>query len=349
MGGNGKGVVFLYRSRDRTQWEAVGPVLTGDPIYTSAYDVNSQTLFVAVNSEFYGPSICRSQDFGASWDTGGSGFHYAADDAEKVTQVWSIRPTNRGVVYAGVDASGLFLSDNGGDSWCELSALREHPTHDHWGPGYGGKCLHTIGLDPFNDERLYIACSVGGIYRSVDAGDTWDPISKGIRAEFLPDGQQFPQAGQCVHKFALSPARAGRIWLQDHGGVYRSDDGGDTWLNIGESLPSDFGFPIVAHPTEADTAYVFPVERWPRWSPDNMLSVHRTTDAGGHWERLANGLPMPTYTGVLRDGMRLDSESPVGIYFGTTSGSLYHSADEGASWHAIAHQLPRIYSVEVVP
>lgn len=342
--GTAKGL-FRYHSSDRHHWEALGPVLQGDPIYTSAFNADDQTLYAGVNSEFYGPSIRRSSDFGVNWDTGGSGLQYAADDLEQVTRVWSIRPAGKGLVYAGVEASGLFRSEDGGDTWNELASLREHSTHDSWGPGYGGKCLHTIALDPFDAEHLYIACSAGGIYRSDDAGDSWRPINQGIRAEFLPQDQQFPESGQCVHKFVLSPARAGRIWLQNHGGVYRSDDSGNTWHNVGLTLPSDFGFPIVSHPTDSDSAYVIPLERESRWSPENMLAIYRTRDAGEHWERLNQGLPRPTFTGVLRDGFCGDGQSPLGLYLGTTSGAVYYSADEGDSWHLIADHLPRIYSV----
>lgn len=323
------------------------PVLLGDPVYTSAYDMETSTLYAGVNSEFFGPSIRRSQDFGENWDTGGTGLEYAADDAERVTRVWSIRPVGDRVVYAGVEASGLFRSVDGGDTWTEVSALRQHPTHATWEPGYGGKCLHTISADPFSQGRLYIACSAGGIYRTDDAGDHWQPINEGIRAEFLPEGQQYPESGQCVHKFWLSPSREGRIWLQNHGGVYRSDDSGDSWKYVGESLPSDFGFPIVGHPQDADRAYVLPSQRWPRWSPDNELAVYRTRDGGSSWESLHQGLP-EAFTGVLRDAFTSDERNPLGLYFGTTSGAVYHSADEGESWNLVAQHLPRIYSVVVV-
>lgn len=342
--GTAKGL-FRFHSRNRHDWEALGPALEGIPIYTSAYSPDTETLYAGVNSEFYGPSLRRSRDWGDNWDTGGSGLSYAADDPERVTRVWSIRPAGGLLVYAGVEASGLFRSEDSGDTWAEVSALRQHPTHETWGPGYGGKCLHTIAPDPFNPGRLYIACSSGGIYRTDDLGESWQPINRGIRAEFNPDDQQYPESGQCVHKFMLSPTQSGRIWLQNHGGVYRSDDGGDSWHYVGEGLPSDFGFPIVAHPEDPDRAYVMPVLRGPRWSPDNVLAVYRTADAGQHWERLAQGLPVPAYTGILRDAFTADQESPLGLYFGTTSGAVYHSADEGQTWNVVAQNLPRIYSV----
>jgi len=342
--GTAKGL-FRYQTEDRRDWQALEPVLLGDPVYTSAYNPENGTLYAGVNSEFYGPSIRRSRDWGDNWDTGGSGLEYAGDDPERVTRVWSIRPAGERLIYAGVEASGLFRSTDGGDTWAEVRALRQHPTHETWAPGYGGKCLHTIAPDPFHPNRLYIACSAGGIYRTDDRGDHWRPVNQGIRAEFMPEDQQYPESGQCVHKFWLSPVLEGRIWLQNHGGVYRSDDGGDSWTCVGDPLPSDFGFPIVGHPTDADRAYVLPVQRWPRWSPDNVMAVYRTLDGGRQWERLQNGLPQPSFSGVLRDAFTSDSRDPLGLYFGTTSGEVYHSADEGESWHLVAQHLPRIHSV----
>lgn len=346
--GTAKGL-FRYRSDDRHHWEALGPVLLGDPIYASAYDPETQTLYAGVNSEFYGPSIRRSRDGGDTWDTGGSGLSYSADDPEKVSRVWAIRPAGGGRIYAGVEASGLFRSEDGGDTWNEVRSLRDHPSHGTWDSGYGGKCLHTIARDPFEPQRIYTACSTGGIYRSDDAGEHWQPINRGIRADFMPEDQQYPDSGQCVHHFMPSPGQPGRMWLQNHGGVYRSDNHGDSWHAVGDGLPSDFGFPIVAHPTDPDTAYVIPLLPWPRWSPDNELSVYRTRDGGANWERLSEGLPHPAFTGILRSAAAGDGLVPLGLYFGTTSGSLYGSADEGLTWAAVAEHLPRIYSVVAVP
>lgn len=342
--GTSKGL-FRYQSHDRRAWKSMGPALLGDEVYTSAFDRESGMVFAGANSVFYGPAVRRSEDWGEHWDTGGAGLAYGADDAETVTRIWSIRPAGNRVVYAGVEASGLFRSLDGGDQWTEVAALRQHPTHDSWVPGYGGKCLHTIAIDPFDSERLYIACSAGGIYRSDDRGESWRPINRGIRAEFNPEAEQYPESGQCVHKFWMSPARPGRLWLQNHGGVYRSDDGGDAWVYVGASLPSDFGFPVVGHPTNPEQACVIPVLRDPRWPHENVLAVHRTTDGGEHWEALTEGLPRAFYAGVLRDGFSGDKRTPQGLYFGTTSGEVYASPDEGAHWHLVASHLPRIYSV----
>lgn len=344
--GTAKGL-FRFKTDHREEWRALEPVLLGDPVYTSAFDSKTGTIYAGVNSEFYGPSIRRSLDWGETWDTGGSGLQYDAEDPERVTRVWSIRWVGEKTLYAGVEASGLFRSTDGGDTWTEVRALRQHPTHETWGPGYGGKCLHTIAIDPFLPHRLYIACSSGGIYRSDDDGEHWQPINQGIQAEFMPEDQQFPESGQCVHKFWLSPTLEGRIWLQNHGGVYRSDDGGDHWVSVGAQLPSDFGFPIVGHPLDPERAYVLPLQRWPRWSPDHALAVYRTRDGGRQWESLQRGLPQ-AFTGILRDAFTGDGREPLGLYFGTTSGAVYGSMDEGENWRLLAEHLPRIYSVVAV-
>jgi photosystem II stability/assembly factor-like uncharacterized protein len=345
--------LFRFRSDDRRHWTALGPVLAGNAIYTSAYNLDSETLMAAVNNEFYGYSLRRSRDGGETWDTGGTGLAYGPDDPEKVTRIWSIRPVSASRIYAGVERSGLFRSDDGGDTWTEVASLRRHPTHATWGEGAGGACLHTIVPDPFNPSRLFTACSTGGCYRSDDGGESWRPANRNIQSEFMPEGEQFLESGQCVHRVALTPAREGRAWLQNHGGVYRSDDGGDTWNRVGQqALPDDFGFGIVAHPKDADQAFVIPLVSsgpMPRWAPENKLRVYRTRDAGATWEPLSDGLPDGVFSGVLRDAFACDGEDELGLYFGTTSGDLYVSADGGEHWTEVARHLPRILSVAVAP
>lgn len=344
--------LFRFRSDDRRRWTALGPVLAGSAIYTNAYNRDSETLLAAVNNEFYGHSLRRSRDLGETWDTGGAGLEYGPDDPEKVTRVWSIRPVSASLIYAGLEASGLFRSNDGGDTWSEVASLRRHPTHATWGAGAGGACLHTIVPDPFNPSRLFTACSTGGCYRSDDGGETWRPANRNIQEDYMPEGEQFRESGQCVHRIALTPAREARAWLQHHGGVYRSDDGGDTWNRVGKSLPDDFGFGIVAHPRDADQAFVIPLVSsgpMPRWAPDNNLRVHRTRDAGATWEALGPGLPDGAFSGVLRDAFTSDDEEVLGLYFGTTTGDLYASADGGEHWTEVARHLPRILSVAAAP
>lgn len=349
--GTAKGL-FQFVSMDRRHWRRAAFDFPEMPVYTTAFDASTGTLFAAVNSGFFGVTVRRSTDMGRTWQAGAAAPAYAGDDPEKVTRVWSILPApahGPGVVYAGVEASGLFRSDDGGDTWSEVASLRAHPTHATWNPGNGGKCLHSIALDPANPERMYVAASTGGIYRSEDAGTTWGPVSRGIRADFMPEPMRYPESGQCVHKFALSPTRRGRVWLQNHGGVYRSDDGGDSWVDVGGPLPSDFGFPVVAHPHDADTAFIVPLAAdTGRWCVENRLGLFRTDDGGESWHPLRGGLPAEVYTGVLRNAMANDREDEVGLYFGTTTGSLFASADEGGNWQEVARHLPRILSVAVV-
>lgn len=347
--GTAKGL-FRFHSSDRKTWETLGPVLTGSPIYAAAYSDRSRTLFAGANSVFYGPSIRRSSDLGETWDLGGAGLAYASDDPEKLTRVWSILPDDAtGIVYAGVEASGLFRSEDGGDTWAEISSLRDHPTHELWVPGNGGKCLHTVAVDPFDAETLYVAASTGGVYLSGDRGAHWEPANRGIDAEFMPEDQRYPEAGQCVHKFALSRTQRGRLWLQNHGGVFRSDDGGALWHDISQGLPDNFGFPVVGHPLHGDTAFVVPLtSSMERWVPEQKLRVYRTDDGGEHWRPLGEGLPEHSYDSVLRDAFRGDEESPQGLYLGTTSGSVYASADEGESFATVAEHLPRILTVVAV-
>jgi len=340
--------LFRFASDDRRTWRPLGASFGGTRIDATAQDPATGRLYAAFNSEWYGPGVRRSDDGGETWDSGGGPIAYASDDPEKVSRVWSLLAPGDGTVYAGVEASGLFVSRDGGDTWSEVSALRGHPTHDMWGAGYGGKCLHTLAVDPFEPSRLMVAASTGGVYRSEDRGASWAPSNQGIRADFLPEEQRYPIAGQCVHRFAFSAAQPGRMWLQNHGGVFRSDDSGRQWIDVGASLPSDFGFPVVGHPRRADTAFVVPLDGMERWVPGNQLRVFRTDDAGASWQPVGPGLPDAVYNGVLRGAMTRDDADPLGLYFGTTGGEVFASADEAATWTQVASHLPRVLSVTAV-
>lgn len=345
---------FIVRSTDgRRSWNVEGPVLDDVEVNHIVRDPRDGTVLAAANSWFYGPNVRRSRDGGRTWDKGGEGLAYAADDAEKVSKVWHILPgaaSQPRRIYAGVEASGLFVSDDGGDSWREVAALRRHPTHELWDRGNGGKCLHTILQDPNRPERMYIACSTGGAYRTDDGGETWEPANQGVECVFFPEEKRFPVAGQCVHKMSLSPTQPDRLYLQNHWGVYRSDDGASSWKDIGDGLPSDFGFPVIAHPKSPDTAFVIPVQSDEhRVFPNAKLMIWRTDDAGATWQGLGEGLPEPAYVGVLRDAFATDGLDPAGLYVATTSGSLFASADEGRTWQELARHLPRVLSVEASP
>jgi photosystem II stability/assembly factor-like uncharacterized protein len=248
-------------------------------------------------------------------------------------------------MYCGVEPAALFESNDAGESWSLVQGLFDHPHRPQWQPGGGGLCLHTILVDPSNPKRLHVAISTGGVYRSDDGGKSWQARNKGVSAEFLPD--KYPEFGQCVHKVDRHPSRPDRLFLQNHGGLFRSDDAGDTWNAIANGVPSDFGFPMAVHPHNPDTAYIFPLETEMRCSPEGKLRVYRTRDAGNSWEPLAKGFPdEPSYETVLRDGLDTDTLKPAGIYFGTRSGKVYGSHDEGETWSLIMQGVPAITCVK---
>jgi photosystem II stability/assembly factor-like uncharacterized protein len=266
------------------------------------------------------------------------------------TRVWHLEPslTNPETVYAGVQDAALYRSDNGGSSWQELPSLRGHDTASAWAPGAGGMCLHTVVLDPTRPERITIAISAAGVFRTDDGGKTWRPGNRGLKSEgILPDPEA--EVGHCVHRMAMHPSRPDVLFMQKHWDVMRSDDGGESWREISGNLPSDFGFTIDVHAHEPDTVYVVPIksdaEHYP---PDGKLRVYRSRTGGQEWEALTRGLPQENcYVNVLRDAMAVDTLDPCGVYFGTTGGQVYASANEGDSWVPILHDLPGVLSVEV--
>jgi len=240
----------------------------------------------------------------------------------------------------------LFESRDGGQTWEPNQGLLNHEHQPKWEPGGGGLCLHTIVLDPSDPKRMLIAISTGGVYRSDDGGRSWSARNTGVRAEFLPD--KHPEFGQCVHKVVHHPSRPERLFLQNHWGLYRSDDWGDTWQDIANGVPSDFGFAMEMHPHDPDTVYIVPLESdMFRCTPEAKLRVYRTSNAGASWEPLTRGLPQSgAYETVLRDALAADSFKSAGIYFGTRSGKVFGSADEGASWTEIADGLPPVVCVK---
>jgi photosystem II stability/assembly factor-like uncharacterized protein len=348
MVGTMKGL-WLYRSNDkRNDFEVSGPHLAGKAIYSVAYDPSSNRLLAGASSMHWGALVHHSDDLGKTWvapEEANVKFPEGSDWSLK--QVWQLHPTGDGkTVYAGVEPASLFRSTDAGESFELVKGLYDHPHRPTWQPGGGGLCLHTIVIDPEDDQRIYVAISTGGVYRSTDGGESWAPANNGVRAEFLPE--KYPEYGQCVHKIAMNPSEPRRFYLQNHWGLYRSDDGADTWYDIANGVPSDFGFPMVVHPHDPDTAYVIPLESdMFRSTPEAKCRVYKTTDGGKSWGALTKGLPQKNaYVTVLRDSFVADALQPAGLYFGTRDGVVFASSDEGDSWRQIAQHLPPVVAVK---
>jgi len=352
--GTMKGAFILRSDSGRNAWQVGGPFFPGRAIYALMLDDRDgrNRLWAAVNSSYWGSYLSSSNDFGKTWaepDSYSVKFPTETDNAVK--QIWQISPGNPSepnVLYCGVEPAALFKSEDAGESWSLVTGLYDHPHRPQWMPGGGGLCLHTILPDPSNKDRLFVAISTGGVYRSDDGGRSWQPRNVGVRAQFLPPENRFPEFGQCVHKIAAHPSDPKRMFLQNHWGLYRSDDGGDSWKDIANGVPSDFGFALDIDHAEPNTAYIVPLESDEfRCTPEAKLRVYRTKNAGESWEPLTNGLPQKNaFETVLRDNLSTDKRRPTGIYFGTRNGNLYGSNDAGTSWKAIAERLPPIVCVK---
>lgn len=354
MAGTMKGA-FLFRSNaDRKEWEAGGPYFPGRAIYAFAYDNRNgrNRLWAAVNSPHWGSYLSSSDDFGETWtEPEAYGVKFPDDSDAALKQIWQIELGHKNepdTLYCGVEPAALFKSTDAGASWSLVKGLHDHPHRPQWQPGGGGLCLHTILPDPTNDQRMHIAISTGGVYRTDDGGNNWQARNIGVRAQFLPPGQQYPEFGQCVHKIVSHPTSPERLFLQNHWGLYRTDDGGDSWTDIANGVPSDFGFAMQIDRTDPNTVFIVPLESDEfRCTPEGKLRVYRTRNAGESWEALGNGLPQENaFETVLRDGMTGDKADPMGIYFGTRNGKLFASADTGESWQAVAEGLPAITCVK---
>ena len=374
--GTRKGAFVLTSDGKRENWKVSGPHFAGWEIYhMKASPVDPNRIFASQTSSWFGQIIQRSDDGGETWSTPGGeripgpteppggqsnrfayegevGTHQFYDGTQhpwEFKRVWHLEPslTDPETVFAGVEDAALFKSDDGGTTWKELAALRSAKGH-LWQPGAGGMCLHTIVLDPTNQARMYVAISAAGAFRTDDAGQTWQPINRGLKSPYeLPDPDA--EVGHCVHRIAMHPSRPGVLFMQKHWDVMRSDNAGDQWNEVSGNLPSDFGFPIDVHAHEPETIYVVPIksdsEHYP---PDGKLRVYRSRSGGNEWEGLTNGLPQSDcYVNVLRDAMAVDSLDECGVYFGTTGGQVYASADSGDTWKPIVRDLPAVLSVEV--
>jgi photosystem II stability/assembly factor-like uncharacterized protein len=378
--GTHKGAFILTSDGKREKWDVSGPHFAGWEMYhLKGSPADPNRIYASQTSGWFGQIIQRSDDGGKTWHQPGTPpgepavpgppksesnkFAYDAASAPLTThqwydgtqhpwefkRVWHLEPslTDADTVYAGVEDAAIFRSTDGGQNWKELPGLRGHGTGPKWQPGAGGMCLHTIVLDPSNPQRMWIAISAAGAFRTDDGGQSWKPINRGLRSQYIPD--QDAEVGHCVHHVAMSPKRPGILFMQKHWDVMRSDDAGDNWKEVSGNLPTDFGFVIDVHAHEPETIYVVPIKSdSEHYVHEGKLRVYRSKSGGNEWEALTKGLPQKDcYVNVLRDAMAVDSLDKCGIYFGTTGGQVYASADAGDSWNPIVRDLPAVLSVEV--
>lgn len=380
--GTRKGAFILTSDGKREKWSVNGPIFTGWEVYHlkgSPSDANR--IYASQTSGWFGQVIQRSDDGGKTWHqpgtppgeaTAGPGgmpkgesnkFVYDAGSAPLTThqwydgtqhpwefkRVWHLEPalTDPDTVYGGVEDAAIFKTTDGGKTWQELPGLRGHGTGPKWQPGAGGMCLHTIILDPSNPQRIWVAISAAGAFRTDDGGKTWKPINKGLYSKYIPNPTA--EIGHCVHHIAMNPKKPGLMFMQKHWDVMRSDDAGDNWTEISGNLPTDFGFAIDVHAHEPETVYVVPIQSdGEHFVHEGKMRVFRSKTGGNEWEPLTKGLPQKNcYVDVLRDAMAVDTLDKCGIYFGTTGGQVYCSNDAGDNWQAVVHDLPAVLSVEV--
>jgi hypothetical protein len=383
--GTRKGAFVLTSDGKREKWEVSGPHFAGWEMYhLKGSPADPNRIYASQTSGWFGQIIQRSDDGGKTWfqpglapgeptttpdgmpkgESNKFAYDVSAETGKPLTthmwydgtqhpwefkRVWHLEPSlsDPNHVYAGVEDAALFESKDGGQSWQELAALRGHPTGAQWAPGAGGMCLHSILLDPQNPQRIFIAISAAGSFRTDDGGKSWKPINQGLHSQYIPDPKA--EVGHCVHHIAMHPQRPNVLFMQKHWDIMRSDDAGDSWREVSGNLPTDFGFPIDIHAHEPETIYVVPIKSDSEHFPlEGKLRVYRSRTGGNEWEELTNGLPQKDcYVNVLRDAMAVDSLDSCGIYFGTTGGQVYASRDSGDSWQAIVRDLPAVLSVEV--
>jgi photosystem II stability/assembly factor-like uncharacterized protein len=359
--GTRKGAFVLTSDEGRREWQVAGPHFPGWEVYhVAASPADPDRIYASQSSGWFGQVIQRSDDGGRTWEPVGNEFSYAGVPGKhqwydgtlrpwEFTRVWHLEPSasDPDTVYAGVQDAALFKTTDGGQSWTEVRGLREHGSGPDWQPGAGGMCLHTILLDPSDENRITVAISAAGVFRTEDGGESWEPINKGLLSDGIPSPAA--EVGHCVHNLAMHPSNPRTLFMQKHWDVMRSDDGGDNWTEISGNLPTDFGFPIAVHAHEPETVYVVPITSDSHhFPPEGKLRVYRSRTGGNEWEALTDGLPQEhCYHDILRDAMAIDTLPECGVYFGTTGGQVYASANSGDSWVAAARDLPPVLSVEV--
>jgi hypothetical protein len=348
MVGTSKGG-FLLVLKGGAGGRLLGPFLPGWDLYHLNWDPRTETLLAAAAHPVHGALVARSGDWGSSWQQDTTGLEHGEGEG-KVDRVWHIRPgadSQPGLIWAGVAEAGLFRSYDGGRTFRPVASLRQHPSRAAWTAGGGGLCLHSIVPDPRDPARLYVAISAAGVFRTDDGGFRWRPLNRGVRADFLPD--RFPEVGQCVHKLGIDAENPDVLYQQNHCGVYRSDDRGESWTEITAGLPSSFGMPLGVHPRRGGLVFTVPLEAdVKRVPPGGALAVWRSRDAGRSWQRCARGLPgRNVYVTVMREAMAVDGGDPCCVVFGTQSGHLFGSVDDGDSWKVLAKYLPPVRSVEL--
>ena len=342
--GTAKGAFFYHSDGDRREWRMTGPHLGGWEVYSLHGNADGR-IFAGTGHWVYGPTIRVSRDLGETWAEIPAGPKYGEDGPSELKRIWQIvsHPSEPDTMLAGVEEAGLFVSRDGGESWGEVRALSEHPTRPNWFPGGGGLCCHTVLVDPNDAKRWWLGISAVGCFRTDDGGESWQVKNQGLPG--VPTGNPDAGVDRCVHKIVLDPDDSNTLYMQFHGGVFRSTNGGDSWEATEDGLPGNFGFPMVV--TRSGTRFVVPLTAdEQRVVRDGKLLAYRMRRGETAWEPVGNGLPAePQYVGVLRDAMDVDPLDPAGVYFGTTMGEVFASPDEGESWARLPGQLPRITTV----